>query len=67
MKKILLALTFFLSCLISIGQSDKRLNKLFLEIKKIENENSISNPIWNGKHPTTYSFHTKDKKWPYII
>ncbi len=56
MKKILLALTFFLSCLISIGQSDKRLNKLFLEIKKIENENSISNPIWNGKHPTTYSF-----------
>lgn len=38
------------------AQSDKQLNKLFLEISKIEKSYAISNSIWSGAHPEVYNF-----------
>ncbi len=50
---------YFLSLILTSGlfaQSDKKLNKLFIEINKINKSYSVENPIWQGKHPEEYLF-----------
>lgn len=39
-----------------LGQSDKRLNKLFIEINKLNKEYTVQNPIWIGIHPKSFPF-----------
>ncbi|MEP1033646.1 DUF885 domain-containing protein [Ekhidna sp.] len=47
--------TLFLSFSLH-AQSDKQLNKLFIEIGKIEKSYAVSNPVWSGEHPKKYVF-----------
>ncbi|MEO9481966.1 MAG: DUF885 domain-containing protein [Ekhidna sp.] len=44
------------------GQSDKKLNKLFIEIRKVNTSYAIENSIWSGQHPKEYAFQHIDSQ-----
>ncbi|WP_425392434.1 DUF885 domain-containing protein [Ekhidna sp.] len=46
----------------SFAQSDKKLNDLIKEIDSINEQFSIENSIWKGKHPESFQFQTTDQK-----
>lgn len=56
MKKLFISIFAILTFCSSLAQSDKQLNKHFIEIGKIEKSYAVANPIWQGKHPEKYPF-----------
>ncbi len=62
MKKLFTFLLVFTVGFSAFSQSDKQLNKLFLEIEKVEKAYAIENPIWQGKHPEKYVFQKIDNQ-----
>lgn len=60
-NRFLFSLLLIASLFVS-AQSDKKLNKLFLQIDKINRDFSNGNPVWSGKHPATFTYQSFEKQ-----
>lgn len=56
MKKLFTFVAFLFLGVTLFAQADNRLNKLFIEIERIEKAYAVTNPMWNGQHPEKYIF-----------